>query len=332
MRYPWPALLFVVILQSAADPLFDTDDPLEITLRAPFSDLVREEDKSVEYPGTLVHRDTTFAVELSVRGNKRLHECRYPPLRVDFDNDQLDDTLFDHQKDIKLVVLCKPRSKYEDYLRTEFLVYRMLNLITPVGYRVRWTTITYEDTAGRMDPRTEQAFFVERKTRVAKRLDLDKTDVESVAVDALAPEQAALVGLFQYIIANPDYSIIAAPPGDECCHNAKLLARRDGKYVPIIYDFDSSGIIDAEYAVPNPSLNIRRVTQRVYRGYCAHNDQVRQARSRLLAVEDRLMALVENDPLLGPRGKRVAMRFLERSMDILRDDRRFEREIIRECR
>lgn len=332
MRCLLPAFMLAITLQSSADPLFEADGAVDITLRAPFSELLREEDKSVEYPGTLIHGDVAFDVELSVRGNKRLHTCRYPPLRVDFDNDQLDDTLFEHQKDIKLVVLCKGRSRYEDYLRTEYLVYRMLRLITPVSYDTRWVTVTYEDIGGQMEPRTEGAFFVERKSRIAKRLDLEKTDVEGIRVDELDPEQAALVGLFQYVIANPDYSIIAAPPGDDCCHNAKLLLREDGRYVPIIYDFDSSGIIDAEYAVPNQSLGIRDVTQRVYRGYCAHNDDVRQARSRLLGVADRLKALVEDDALLRRRGKRTAMRFLDRSLDILRDDDRFEREIIRECR
>lgn len=326
------ASLLLLSTNVVADPLFNSDDPLSITLRAPFGDILREDDKSIQHPGTLRYLDTTFDVDVEVRGNKRLKECRYPPLRIDFDKDQIDDTIFDHQNDIKLVVICKSGSRYEDYLRTEYLVYRMLNLITPISYQVRWVTVAYEDSGERMDTRTENAFFIERKSRVAKRLDLDTTDIESIGLAQLAAEQAALVGLFQYIIANPDYSIIAAPPGDDCCHNGKLLAREDGLYVPIIYDFDSSGIIDAEYAYPAASLNIRHVTQRLYRGYCTHNAEVQNARSRFIGYRQALMDVIENDPVLGKRGKRKASRFLERSMDILQDDDSFDREIIRECR
>ena len=43
----------------------------------------------------------------------------------------------------------------------------------------------------------------------------------------LEPAQAAIAEAFQYLISNTDYSFIAAPPGETCCHNAILLQGDD---------------------------------------------------------------------------------------------------------
>ena len=39
--------------------------------------------------------------------------------------------------------------------------------------------------------------------------------------------------------------------------------------IPIPYDFDFSGLVDAPYATPPDVLKIANVRQRFYRGYCA---------------------------------------------------------------
>lgn len=331
------ALLIAVCLLACApafaDPLFDSDEVFSITLHGPFSLMSRERDKSRRYDGQLDWEDRTFDIELEVRGNKRLDKrvCRYPPLRLDLKKDQIDDTLFDKQDDIKLVVQCKGSGRYADYLRAEYLVYRAFNLITPNSYRARWVDVTWVDTDGGRE-RTAPAFFVERKSRLAKRLGLKTSHVARISHTQLEPLQATLVGLFQYVIANSDYSVIAAPAGDECCHNAKLLAMQDGRYLPVIYDFDSSGVIDASYAVPAMGLGIRKVTDRAYRGFCLHNDQLQAARATFLEAEQPVLALFENDPLLSSKMRASTTRFLRRSFSVLRDDNRFDREIVRECR
>jgi hypothetical protein len=51
-------------------------------------------------------------------------------------------------------------------------------------------------------------------------------------------------------------------------HNVELFFATEGTIAPVPYDFDFSGVINARYAIPDPSLNIPNVRQRLFRGYC----------------------------------------------------------------
>lgn len=322
-------LLMVVSGLVRADVLFESDEVFDIEITTDFAQMRKDRDKSESYPGTLRHQDQSYDIELGVRGNKRLDKttCKNPPLWVDFDKEQIKDTYFDKQKSIKLVVLCKKPRQYQDWLRMEYLVYRLYGLVTPYSYRVRWVNVTYNEKK----PRTEPAFFIERKSRLAKRVGLSKTDVERIKPAELVPDVTAIASLFQYIISNPDYSLTMSAEGT-CCHNAKLLMTEEETYVPVIYDFDSSGVINTSYAVPNQSLKISSVTQRLYRGYCRHNEDLTGARGALLALEDQMNQMLTSDPVLSPRSVKKMSTFLGKSFDILKDDKKYERNILKACR
>lgn len=314
-----------------ADRLFESLEPLEITISGPLKQIQRERDKAVSYKATLASGEDNFDVELRVRGHKRLDVdvCHNPPLRVDFEPGAIRKTLYAHQKSLKLVVLCKDTSLYRNYLRTEFLIYRMFNLLTPLSYKVRWLNVSYVDEEG--ESRLEPAFFIERKSRLAKRNDLETTEVSSIRVSELEPHSSALVTLFQYIVSNTDYSIVSSAD-DSCCHNAKLLTGEDALYRPVIYDFDSSGLVDAPYAVPNPSINIAKVTRRLYRGYCAHNDQVAEARLKILGMRKELLELLETDTLVSSRSRPRVIKFFAKSLKMIENDKTWQKKIVDSCR
>ena len=81
-----------------------------------------------------------------------------------------------------------------------------------------------------------------------------------------------MMAMFNYFIGNADFSLIASTEGS-CCHNAKLFqAGEDEPYLPIIYDFDSSGYVNAPYAITPAKLKLRSVKQRLYRGFCVEPD------------------------------------------------------------
>ena len=268
------ALLTIVLAAPlwADDALFESDAPLAFDLTGPLRTMSLERDKSKAYPGQLQLGDKVLNVELTMRGNRRLDKtvCKYPPLKLAFNKDETKDTLFEKQKDIKLVVQCSNGSRYDDYLRTEFLIYKAFNLVTPANYRVRWVTVTYKDSEHGGDY-VAPAFLIERKARLAKRLGLETTDVARIKVSELDAYQAALAALFEYMVANPDYSMLVGPPGDECCHNAKLLMTPSHTYLPVIYDFDNTGVVDAKYAIPPDGLPIRSAQARA-----AHAETVRR--------------------------------------------------------
>ncbi|MDA1302394.1 MAG: hypothetical protein O2868_20280 [Proteobacteria bacterium] len=201
------------------------------------------------------------------------------------------------------------------------------NLLTPVSYRVRWANVRYVDDSYVVN---QPAFFIERKTRLAKRVGLETSGLKGIHSSELAPDAAALVTLWQFMIGNPDYSIIRGD--EECCHNAKLLVSDDGHYVPIIYDFDGTGLVGAEYARPPVRVPIKDVSERVYLGFCRHNDHLIQVRKLLLERREGIHALFSDDPMLGARARSEAVRYLKKSYQFLGRDGSFKRQVLDACR
>ena len=325
-------VLCVLALQAGfaqADRLFESVEPLDIEITGPLRQVRSERDKSQSYKATLVADENRFDIELRVRGNKRLDPktCSYPPLWVDFEPDAIRKTLFAHQKNLKLVVLCKDNQRYRNYLRAEFLIYRMFNLLTPLSYRVRWVNVTYLDEKG--DSRFEPAFFIERRARMANRNVLETSNVSSIRPSELEPESSAMVGLFQFIISNADYSVVSSAD-DSCCHNAKLLVDDSSRYRPVIYDFDSSGLVNARYAVPNPVLKIKKVTRRLYRGYCLHNDLLEPARDRILSLQPEFLELLD-DAEIEERARGKMIDFLTESLEMIDDEEVWQEQILGGC-
>ncbi|MFT7220331.1 MAG: WD40 repeat protein [Candidatus Azotimanducaceae bacterium] len=322
--------LFQVAAGAEPGLSFDPDVQIEFEIEAAFSKIRRERDKSASYPGRLTHAGQVFDVSLSPRGNTRLNSdnCRYPPLWIDFDKADIKNTVFGHQKHVKLVVLCRSGDKYRDYVRGEYIVYKMLNLLTPHSFQVRWASVTYHDD-GKI--KTEPAFFIERKARLAKRNGLEKVNLEGIEYSQLAQHDNAVATLFQYIVANPDYSFVVGNDGD-CCHNAKLFKNDTAEFIPVPYDFDSSGIVNASYAVPAKHLGIRKTTTRVYRGHCMHNDDLQQAREKILATDDQMIALLASDAYLRNKTASKMAKYLSDSLTILRSDELYESEILDMCR
>ena len=72
--------------------------------------------------------------------------------------------------------------------------------------------------------------------------------------------------LFNYAVGMTDYTPVFL-------HNVEPIRRmNDGALIPVGYDFDWSGTVNARYAEPDPSLEIRNVRQRIFQGFCRDID------------------------------------------------------------
>ncbi|MCZ6617363.1 MAG: hypothetical protein O7E57_04450, partial [Gammaproteobacteria bacterium] len=225
-------------------PLFADDTVVEMTLEASQRDLKKAKKEDDPIPGLLTVTGATgkqtYAVMLTVRGKFRLENCRYPPLWVNFKKSELDGTLFAGQNRLKLVTHCRTGKRYRQLLLKEYLVYKMLNLMTPKSYRARLALVTYLD-AGKID-QTQHAFFIEHPRTFEPRNGLDRLKVEKIRGSELAFLDATRVELFAYMIGHTDWAGTRGPPGDDCCHNAHLYVPADSTVaentiVPVAYDF-----------------------------------------------------------------------------------------------
>jgi hypothetical protein len=321
--------------------LFSTDETLVVTLIAPWRELQRKDDYQGAYPARIEYRDetgNTVELELTVerRGIKRQEACKFPPIRLRFDKQTVKGTTFRGEKSLKMVTHCQKSKRFDQYYILEMLAYRMYNLLTDYGFRVRPLEVTYLDSeTGKSQP-SRFAFLIEDDSDVAKRNDLKKLKIPKTVATRLDPEISSLFALYQYMIGNVDWAATAGPDPEECCHNVKLIAPRplgaDDFVVPLPYDFDSAGLVDAPYAAPPEALPIRSVTQRLFRGYCVHSGTLESARQLFLQRESAMRALIGAEDRLTSGSKKGADRYLEDFFDVLKDPGDFDKYVREKCR
>jgi hypothetical protein len=324
---------------AAGDPLFESREPLSITLRGPLHSMARDAALEPAYrDGALAFTDGDgmaheLAVRLRPRGKSRRDRevCTFPPLRVDFPADAIAGTVFEGQDKLKLATYCRPPERHQRFIYKEYLACRMLNMLTDASFRVRPLEVDYVDLdrGGRAVRRF--GYFLEDKTRMALRLGLDPTEPERVWPEQLEPEHASLMDLFEFMIGNTDFSFIALPVNKPCCHNAVLLSAGEGVYAPFPYDFDITGFVNPPYAVPDYRLQLANVRQRLFRGYCRPPEFQARAIERFREARPAVLEVLRTETALDPRSRDEAVSYIEGFYAILDDPRRLERQVTGAC-
>ncbi|MGE5562821.1 MAG: hypothetical protein ACM3ZV_05855 [Bacillota bacterium] len=315
-------------------PLFAASDPLRITIQAPLQSLIRNRSNAV-IQGTLTDPSgNALPIALSVRGITRRSTdvCDFPPLRVQFTSPPPAASPFAGQKKLKLVTHCKNSPSFQQNVLLEYAAYRMYNVLTPHSFLVRLASVDYRDASGRSIV-DRVGYFLEDLGDVAKRNGLKETRAPNlIPVGDLSPPDAARYALFQDMIANHDWSMRAGPEGKPCCHNAELIGPLGpGTTIPVPYDFDFSGFVDAPYATPPEQLRISSVRERVYRGYCAHNAEVIAAARQMRDARPRMVAAVTSTPGIDPQRAAKAIGFLDRFFADIASDDAVNANLLRRC-
>lgn len=296
-----------------AASLFDEHSPLEIELTGPVWSLVKNKKDREEMPFALSVDGMEFDIKVKARGNSRMRVCAFPPLRFNFNSIDTVGTPFEGQDKLKLVTRCKKSDRSEVDVLEEYAAYRVFSLLSDVSFRVRLVHLTYKDTDGRLNKafNSSYGFLIEPVEHLESRVDGSLAEIPGVSLGQLDKNQAALVYVFQYLVANTDWSFVTADTDEYCCHNIKLI-KVDTRLFPVPYDFDLSGVVNASYAKPDPSLRIKKVRQRLYRGFCTDSDVLRGALSTLSSKEGEVLDVIANLPLLSGKEKQTKTGYLEK--------------------
>jgi len=320
------------------EKLFKSTDVLSITLHAPWRQIIKDKKNQDPYPAKMDFTDglgQSFSVPLTVerRGLTRQTVCKHPPIKLRFNPEDVKDTIFRGQKSLKMVTHCDLGERWEQYYAREFVIYQIYREITELSFRARPLSVVYVDSSNDSDQKPRFAFLIEDDSDVAKRNDIQKLDTPEITPAQLNSEQASRLALFEYIIANVDFDQTGGPKDNECCHNSRLFGLDpQANIYPIPYDFDASGIVDTHYAAPNEFLPIKKVTQRLFRGFCAHNPSLEAVRQEFFADEEAIYSIVRNESLLSDRSRSEMLDFLGDSFAVLRDNEKFNKQIIQKCR
>lgn len=339
----FPLLLALLPLSSAfadhSTPLFSDDSIIKVSIRAPFSDIMRQRSEDFEPEGTFEYKDDsgekkTFDIKVRSRGHFRARPdvCDFTPLRLNFKKKQVAGTEFEGQDKLKLVTHCELDGRHQEQLvLREYLAYRFYATLTDDAFRVRLLEVTYRDSNRRMKRKTRYAFLLETKDQVAKRTHIRFANVSSLKFDQLDQERTNLVTVFSYFIGNTDFSAIRGPKDEHCCHNVMLLTNKTGYFVPVPFDFDFSGIVDAPYAAPNPRFELSSVRERLYRGLCRNNELLPATLALFNENRGEIQALVDNLDALGGQTRKKLNNYIADFYKTIEEESMVEQEFLTEC-
>lgn len=307
-------------------PLFKNDDTLNFTVYANLKPLLKDRgDNPQNHWGTVKyinHKNkwVEIPIKVCVRGNFRrmTQNCTFPPLLLDFNKKKKGNSIFNKQNKLKLVTHCLKK----DYIMEEYLVYKIYNLITENSFKTRIANVTYEDSAGKQGTQTRLAFLLEDDDDLAKRIQtkhLKNVKLRQNQVDTL---KMATLSVFEYMIGNTDWSVPFQ-------HNIKLYYKKGSKAIPIPYDFDHSGIVNAHYAKPAEQLTeIRSVRERLYRGFAYSPDIFQLVFERFKALKPDIYALYIDNQELEPNYIKSTLKYLDEFYDIIDNSKQVKREFI----
>ena len=329
-----------------ADPLlFESNDLLELVMPVDFDTLCRPSQMpDCDYtPSEFRFTDSAgneHFIPISIRrrdGWRALEtNCQMPTLFVRFSLEDVVGTPFEGQTFLALTSHCgkgispenvpsrRMPDKFETYVINEYLGYRLNNLVTEISLRVRPVRIRYTHPEKPRQDFTHYAFFAEHFESLASRYEAELLPPQSFDPEKLDHEAADQLALFQYMVGNTDWSISNQD-------NVILLRFPDGRHVPVLFDLDQTGLVNAFYARPAPHLPISSVKQRYYLGYCRPDIDWDALFSKFSDQRDVMLTLVAEVVGLGRGDRRAARVYLESFFNIIDSERAQRNGVVNAC-
>ena len=314
------------------EPFFASTEPFDVAITTNIRRIrADKEDKAPWRPATITYTDASgkkidVPMRLRTRGIWRLKNCEFPPLRMNFKHEETKGTLLSGLDKPKLVNFCENADSHENYIVQEMQLYRIFNLLTPASHRARLLRVSYVDSASGKVHAQRMAILVEEPETMAARLNSPLVEIKGATTNDLDSYGDALVGVFQYMIGNTDWSTYGL-------HNMELVREEDGDYIPIPYDFDFAGAIDAPYATPDPKLKLARVRQRLFRGYCHEEPEFQKVFSLFNEKKDAIYALY-TDPIGRALPKKTVaetLGYFDEFYQTISDSKRARSNIVDKC-
>lgn len=298
---------------------FLSDSVINVQLTTDIRKLRNDKQKTVWLPAHIAMQfSDTLVIDESIRivprGVYRKENCDIASLMLDF---KIKDSasLLSNLKKLKLVGGCEANALSETMLLKEYLVYKIYNMLSPMSFRVRLLRVTYNDERQKVKSYTQYAFLIEDIDDLAKRNNCKEKTKRAFATDATDRRQITFVSIFEYMIGNTDWSV----PN---YHNIKLLvplSDTNAKPLPVPYDFDYSGVVNAPYAVPSENLEIKNVRERYYKGYKRSIEELEAITSVFKEKHDSIMQYISSFNLLKPNERKDIVNYIEKFYDILKD-------------
>jgi hypothetical protein len=265
-------------------------EKLEIVITTDLEAVMGDRNTNEEYEATLeVYSGrrslSSWDIKITQRGRFRRKVCGFPPLKLDFDKDELKDRGLAKFDKFKLVTHClDDKIIGNENVIKEHLVYELYNIISPYSYRTVLAKVTYVDRENSRNKVERFGLILEPTSELENRMNAE--EMEDFVNPPIAETHAVVenqVSLFQYLIGNEDWSI-------EMMRNLKAFrSNQNGKYILVPYDFDFSGIINTSYAIPSSGLGLVSVEERAFMGNPTSNEILKANINLFIAKKEALI-------------------------------------------
>ncbi len=320
-------------LKDAGAALFEEQRPFDMVVTADFKELLKRHTwEEARWHPAMVKvagkngESRSLPVRMRVRGGFRTRNdnCRFPQLFVDFSGADTVGTVFEGQDELPMTTHCRPSARYSRYVHREMVAYRIYNILSPKSLRVRTANVTYRRSDNSKVLTVRQAFFVEHFDDLADRLGAQRVNPEMFHPASGNSLEMGILELFEFMIGNTDWSAAFQ-------HNTLLLQIPGEPIAVVPYDFDFSGLVNANYAVPASQFRTRSVRTRVYRGWCRGDTDLQRAIEHFQAKRAEILTMVEEISWVEEAVRADIRRYLDSFYSVLDSPAEVDREIRSEC-
>jgi len=301
-------------------------DLKSITIQTSLDSIFLNRKNNNTYAGIFIYtnklgKKVERTIKLEARGKSRRLYCDFPPLKISFSGKELlNDDLRKKHKSMKLVTHCKEGYAANQNVLKEFLAYRMYNELTENSLRAQLFKITYQDTNS--DNSIEgYAILLEDIDELAERRNSKEVESFGKSFNDFEAENANTLALFQFMIGNVDWKINTQS-------NLKFIQSTiDNQLKMIPYDFDSSGLVNPEYARPFNHLGLYSMKQRLFRGQFLNKKDREKTIALFNTKKKQIYSSVKQLKLLNIRNRDTVMAYLDMFYGIINNKRPLDKAV-----
>jgi len=257
------------------------------------------------------------------RGNFRLdpENCNFPPLLLNFKKGDLANTVFDGQDKLKLVTPCQQESDVIE----EYLIYKMYNIVSDISLKVRLVKIIYYDTGSEKKLFEKFSFFIEEEDHLEKDLNAFKKNIYMTPFDVDRDNYGKMT-VFQYLVGNKDWYITTR-------HNILVLQPEDNTKLPyaVPYDFDFSGLVDANYTKPAGVPDYKLEERRVYKGICYTEEEFGDIFDFYREIRPELESVIQGQELISRSSRNRLGKYIDQFYEAINDEELIIQEFLSVC-
>ncbi|HMQ07716.1 MAG TPA: hypothetical protein PKC30_10485 [Saprospiraceae bacterium] len=298
-------------LPSFFSKIYDLDS-ITLILETSFQSIMddREEEKSSYQKAYLTimgggSEALTTEINVRPRGVTRKSLCDFPPLMLKLKKKQRETLEVRDSDNIKIVTQCMNQPEYQQYVHKEYLHYKIYNTITDHSFRVKWLNVIYKDSNKEYDDFTSVGFIIEPTDVMTHRLGCSYDENDTSPVKNLDKSAYKNFVVFQYMMGNTDWNLSER-------HNIRMITCSSATGpVPVPYDFDYSGTVNAEYAKPHPMLPIQSVTERLFQFRGPADEDFSENYAFFNDKKDEFFEIVQESSFLNSETKKEILQYLE---------------------